>query len=93
MGINMKIEKHRSGAPTLQALRKRAADLGLTIECDRDDAGWGYWLIGTGWDDETFSTCRFEVASKLDQYRSQLFNEGKISIDGWWALIPDSNAA
>ena len=64
----MKIEKHRKGAPTLQVLRKRAAKLGLTIECDRDDIGWGYWLLGTGWEDETFSSDRFELAAKIEDY-------------------------
>lgn len=68
----MKIEKHPLGAPTLKDLRKRATELGLTIECDRDDVGWGYWLLGTGWEDGTFSTDRFELAQKIEDYAREL---------------------
>ena len=54
----------------LAALRSRAAQIGIRIEADRDDVGWGYWLIdnatGEGpWADENFSTSHDELDGKL----------------------------
>lgn len=57
MGINM---KH-----TLKSLREQAALLGVKIVAIRDDRGWGYWLDGTGWDDENFCTDHDEVYRTL----------------------------
>jgi hypothetical protein len=68
MEIDMTFQKHYRKAQSLRELRKRAAELGLTIKCERDDMGWGYWLIGTGWEDETFSTCRSELTNKIEAF-------------------------
>ena len=63
-------------APTLSALRKRAKALGVVIETDRDDVGWGYWLLdaatgGGVWADENFCTNRIEIRDKLDLLEQQ----------------------
>ena len=55
----------------LQKLRDRAAKVGIRIEADRDDVGWGYWLIDnktdtTPWGDENFSTSHDELEGKID---------------------------
>jgi hypothetical protein len=63
---------------TLYELRKFAKPLGVKIESDRDDYGWGYWLTkddGSGcgiWPDENFCADREEVYSKLQSYRAEL---------------------
>lgn len=54
----------------LQKLRDRAAKIGIRIEANRDDVGWGYWFVDvetndTPWDDENFSTSHDEVEGKL----------------------------
>lgn len=54
----------------LASLRARAAAIGVRIEADRDDYGWGYWLIdnhtGEGpWADENFSTSHDELDGKI----------------------------
>mgnify|MGYP003108826702 CR=1 FL=1 len=54
---------------TLKGLRKLASDLGLTIEAVRDDFGWGYWLVGTGWEDDNFCTSHDELEYKLKYYQ------------------------
>ena len=59
-----------NGAMTLKQLRARAKAIGIRIEADRDDCGWGYWLIdqrtGEGpWADENFSTSHDELEGKL----------------------------
>jgi hypothetical protein len=57
---------------TLNELRKKAKALGVKIEADRDDTGWGYWLLkddGSGegvWDDENFCSSLEEVSFKLN---------------------------
>ena len=55
---------------TLKDLRARAKTIGIRIEADRDDSGWGYWFVdvktGEGpWLDENFSTCHDEIDGKL----------------------------
>jgi hypothetical protein len=56
---------------SLKQLRARAKTIGIRIEADRDDCGWGYWLIDaatgeTPWPDDNFSTSHNELAGKLD---------------------------
>ena len=57
---------------TLKELRKKAKALGVKIEADRDDTGWGYWLMkddGSGqgvFDDNNFCASLEEVAYMLD---------------------------
>ncbi len=55
----------RSNAPSLASLRRRAAKHGVTIERERDAAGWAYWLQGTGWDDGNFCADREELANAV----------------------------
>ena len=55
---------------TLKDLRARAKTIGIRIEADRDDCGWGYWLIDANtnegpWADDNFSTSHDEVDGKL----------------------------
>ena len=60
----------------LNELRKIAKGLGVRIETERDDYGWGYWLIkndGSGegiWSDENFCTSLYEVLYKLEIYKA-----------------------
>jgi len=54
----------------LKDLRARAKAIGIRIEADRDDTGWGYWLIDAKtnegpWADDNFSTSHDELADKL----------------------------
>ena len=54
----------------LKDLRARAKTIGVRIEADRDDYGWGYWLLDdkTGkpvWDDENFCSDHQEIADAL----------------------------
>ena len=54
----------------LKTLRARAKMIGIRIEADRDDCGWGYWLIDertgeTPWADDNFSTTHDELEGKL----------------------------
>jgi hypothetical protein len=56
---------------TLASLRKRAKVLGVLIEADRDDTGWGYWLLNPVtrngvWADDNFCTSHDEISGKLD---------------------------
>ena len=51
---------------SLKELRKRAKKLNLTIKAVRDDVGWGYWLDGTGWEDNNFCTSHDEITGKLE---------------------------
>lgn len=56
---------------SLKDLRARAKAIGIRIEADRDDVGWGYWLVDaktgeTPWADDNFSTSHSELAGKLD---------------------------
>jgi hypothetical protein len=57
----------RSNAPSLAALRKRAARHGVTIDRERDAYGWGYWLNGTGWDDGNFCADRDELSAAITE--------------------------
>jgi hypothetical protein len=55
---------------SLKQLRARAKAIGIRIEADRDDCGWGYWLIDaktgeTPWVDDNFSTSHDELGGKL----------------------------
>jgi len=55
---------------TLKDLRARAKSIGVRIEADRDDYGWGYWLLDdrTGepvWADENFCADHLEISEKL----------------------------
>jgi hypothetical protein len=55
---------------TLKDLRARAKTIGIRIEADRDDRGWGYRLIDANtnegvWADDNFSTSHDEVDGKL----------------------------
>jgi hypothetical protein len=61
---------------TLKELRKRAADLGVTIEADRydvplDGSYYGYWLGGTGWDEGNYCADRVEVEDALNQLEAE----------------------
>lgn len=54
----------------LKDLRARAKAIGIRIEADRDDTGWGYWLVDTQtnkgpWADDNFSTSHSELDGKL----------------------------
>jgi hypothetical protein len=55
----------KPNAPSLAALRKRAARHGVTIDRERDAYGWGYWLNGTGWDDGNFCIDREELNAAI----------------------------
>jgi hypothetical protein len=61
---------------TLKSLRKRAKLLGVIIEADRDDTGWGYWLLNPVtregvWPDDNFCTSHDEISSKLDDVQRE----------------------
>jgi len=71
---------------TLKELRERAANLGVTIEVDRYDVPlegnyWGYWLGGTGWDDDNYCADKEEVEEKLDQLFRERFPKQAAFID------------
>lgn len=56
---------------SLRELRQRAAELGVKIDAEKDDEGWGYWLLdattGEGvWSDDNFCTSPDEIEWKLD---------------------------
>lgn len=56
---------------SLIKLRKRAAKLGVSIATQRDDRGWGYWLVDpitlNGiWEDDNFFTNHGSLALALD---------------------------
>lgn len=55
----------------LKELRAYAATLGITIEAERDDYGWGYWLIGTGWPDDNFCVDHDEILYKLQKFSAE----------------------
>ena len=55
----------------LNELRKLAKKRGLEIEAQKDDFGWGYWLIHPdtregAWQDDNFCTSLSEVEYKLN---------------------------
>jgi hypothetical protein len=50
----------------LAKLRRKAANLGLTIEIDRIGRDIGYWIDGTDWEDDTFCSSKEELDEKLD---------------------------
>lgn len=61
---------------TLAGLRKRAKALGVLIEADRDDTGWGYWLLDPVtregiWADDNFCTSHDEIDAKLEQIKQE----------------------
>jgi hypothetical protein len=70
---------------TLKELRERAANLGVTIEVDRfqplNGNCWGYWLGGTGWDDDNYCADKEEVEEKLDQLFRERFPKQAAFID------------
>lgn len=65
----------------LRQLRKFAKELGLTIDAVRDDVGWGYWLVGTGWEDNNFCADHEEIEWKLNLIK-----------EGGWLLGEDSGS-
>ena len=65
----------------LKQLRKFAKELGLTIDAVRDDVGWGYWLVGTGWEDNNFCADHEEIEWKLNLIK-----------EGGWLLGEDSGS-
>lgn len=50
----------------LAKLRRKAANLGLTIEIDRIGRDIGYWINGTDWADERYCSSKEELEAKLD---------------------------
>lgn len=61
---------------SLKKLRKRAAKIGVLIEADRDDTGWGYWLIDEKtqqpvWDDDNFCSTHDEIEYKLTSLENE----------------------
>jgi hypothetical protein len=56
---------------SLKALRTRAAKIGVMIEADRDDYGWSYWLLNTGWSDDNFCVDHDEIETKLDRLEAE----------------------
>mgnify|MGYP001173354736 CR=1 FL=1 len=50
----------------LNELREKAAKLNIEITPVRDDSGWGYWLEGTGYEDNNFCTSYDEIEEKLN---------------------------
>jgi len=51
---------------SLTNLRRKAAKLGLTIETDRIGRDIGYWIDGTGLEDENFCSSKEELNWKLE---------------------------
>lgn len=56
----------------LAKLRRKAANLGLTIEIDRIGRDVGYWIDGTDWKDERYCSSKEELESKLEGYAEEL---------------------
>jgi hypothetical protein len=54
--------------PSLTKLRRQAAKLGLSIEIDRVGRDIGYWIEGTGWQDDTFCSSKSELEDKLNNF-------------------------
>lgn len=60
----------------LNTLRKYAKTLGVKVEAERDDMGWGYWLLkddGSGkgiFEDDNFCTSYDEILYKLSSYKA-----------------------
>jgi hypothetical protein len=61
----------RSTAPSLAALRRRAAKLGVTIDRERDAVGWAYWLNDTGWEEGNFCADRDELAAAIAELEAE----------------------
>ena len=61
----------------LLELMKKAETLGVRIDAQIDDFGWGYWLLkndGSGdgiWADDNFCTSCEEIAWKLEAYEAE----------------------
>ena len=53
---------------SLTTLRRQAAKRGWTIEIDRIGRDIGYWLVGTGWEDENFCSSKEELQYKIHNY-------------------------
>jgi hypothetical protein len=53
---------------SLAKLRRKAESLGLTIEIDRVGRDIGYWLDGTGLEDDNFCANKQELEYKLDSF-------------------------
>ena len=62
----------------LKELRKRAKKLNVTIEAVQDDVGWGYWLDGTGCEDNNFCTSHDEIEYKLELIESGVWRIKKL---------------
>ena len=64
-------------ANRLNQLRRKAKTLGVKIEADRDDYGWGYWLIKDNgsnegiWADDNFCESHDEIEYKLELYAAE----------------------
>ena len=61
---------------SLQYLRKRAAKVGVKIQAESDDFGWGYWLLDAKtndgvWEDENFCTSHEEIQYKLHRIEAE----------------------
>ena len=54
--------------PSLTKLRRQAAKLGLRIEIDRVGRDIGYWIEGTGWQDDRFCSSKSELEYKLNNF-------------------------
>ena len=50
--------------------QRKAKKLSITIDVERSIDGNGYWLNGTGQDDDNFCTSWVEVEEKLDRLGS-----------------------
>lgn len=60
----------------LKELRRIAKGLGIKIDAEKDDFGWGYWLIHPEtkegiWEDGNFCTSLSEVENKLNIYAEE----------------------
>lgn len=58
---------NRNKPISLQALRRQAAKLGLTIQIDRAGGSTGYWIDGTDWEDDRFCSTKEELEWKLKE--------------------------
>ena len=64
---------------SLKDLRKKAKKLNITIDAVSDDVGWGYWLDGTGWEDDNFCTSHDEIEGKLQFIESEIKGKENVS--------------
>lgn len=66
----------------LNDLQTYAATMGVRVEAEKDDYGWGYWLVdedGSGlWPDDNFCTSLEEVEMKLDAYAEEMTEQATL---------------